>query len=364
MKVLVALSGGVDSAVAALLLKQQGHTLEAVYMRTWMSEEEDIVADCPWKRDLEEAQRVAQHLGIPFRMLNMVDTYKTHVVEALIEGYRLGLTPNPDIFCNQYVKFGALIDYAVAEGFDYLATGHYCQKKTHLEGLCTLHEGKDPNKDQSYFLARVSYERLQKALFPIGGLYKPEVRALAQQAGLANAQRKDSQGICFLGKVPINDFLKHYIPDTPGDIVNPEGKLLGKHLGLHRYTLGQRKDLNVPSNKDFENYVVLRKDYTSNRLVIGFEGAMDSDSGLYADRVRLEGVHSLRATEWLQEAKSLVILARTRYQEPTQPVVWTYRGEGCGEVLFSRPQRALAPGQVLAFYKGDQLLGSGVYTAI
>jgi tRNA-uridine 2-sulfurtransferase len=361
MKVLVALSGGVDSAVAALLLKRQGYTLSAVYMRTWMSEEEDIVAECPWLKDMQEAQRVAEHLDIPFKMLNMVDTYKTHVVTALVEGYKLGLTPNPDIFCNQHVKFGALIDYALSEGFDYLATGHYCQRKTSLEGVCSLHEGKDPKKDQSYFLARVRYDRLQRALFPLGELYKKDVRVLAEEAGLSNARRKDSQGICFLGKVPINDFLKHYIPDQPGAIVDKEGKVLGEHLGLHRYTLGQRKHLNIPSNRDFENYVVLKKDYANNTLVIGFEGAMEQD--LYQDSAQLESLHSLvHEPEWLEKAKSLPILARTRYQEPTQPVLWDYKGNGRGEVLFSRPQRALTPGQVLAFYRGDQLIVSGIYT--
>lgn len=361
MKVLVALSGGVDSAVAALLLKEQGRTVSTVYMRTWMSEEEDILADCPWAQDRQSAEAVAGYLGLPFKMLNMVEVYKQQVVEALVEGYKQGLTPNPDIFCNQYVKFGALLDYALNEGFDYLATGHYCRKGQGPKGRSTLHEGLDPTKDQSYFLARIQEANLQRALFPLGELHKKAVRAKAQAAGLPNAQRKDSQGICFLGKVPINDFLKHYIPDKPGTIVNLAGKALGEHAGLHRYTLGQRKGLNIPSNRDFENYVVVRKDFEQNRLVIGFE---QEASGLYQDKATLGQLHSLvEDSEWLQEGESLPVLARTRYQEPTQPVLWTYKGEGAGEVLFSRPQRALTPGQVLAFYRGTQLIGSAVYQA-
>lgn len=361
MKVLVALSGGVDSAVAALLLKDQGHTVSTVYMRTWMSEEEAILADCPWAQDRQSAQAVADYLGLPFEMLNMVEVYKQQVVEALIDGYKQGLTPNPDIFCNQQVKFGALLDYALQEGFDYLATGHYCRKGNTPEGRATLHEGHDPAKDQSYFLARVEEKRLQRALFPVGELHKKEVRAKAQAAGLPNAQRKDSQGICFLGKVPINDFLRHYIPDKPGKIVNLEGKTLGEHAGLHRYTLGQRRGLNIPSNTDFEHYVVVKKDFDENLLVLGFEAEA---SGLYQDNAKLGELHSLvDPSEWLKAGISLPILARTRYQEPTQPVLWTYKGQGAGEVLFPRPQRALTPGQVLAFYRGDQLIGSGVYQA-
>ncbi len=361
MQVLVALSGGVDSAVAALLLKEQGHTVSTVYMRTWMSEEEGILADCPWAQDRQSAEAVAAYLGLPFQMLNMVDVYKQQVVEALIAGYKNGLTPNPDIFCNRQVKFGALLDYAVQKGFDYLATGHYCRKGIGPDGKATLYEGLDPTKDQSYFLARVEEKSLQRALFPLGELHKKEVRAKAQAAGLPNAQRKDSQGICFLGKVPINDFLKHYIPDKLGQIVNLEGKILGEHAGLHRYTLGQRKGLNIPSNTDFERYVVVRKDFEENLLVLGFEAEA---SGLYQDNAKLGELHSLiEDSEWLQEGVSLPILARTRYQEPTQPVLWTYRGKGAGEVLFSRQQRALTPGQVLAFYRGTQLIGSGVYQA-
>lgn len=361
MKVLVALSGGVDSAVAAMLLKEEGYTVSTVYMRTWMSEEEQILSDCKWAEDRQSAEAVAAYLGLPFKMLNMVEVYKQQVVEALIDGYRQGLTPNPDIFCNQKVKFGTLLDYALNEGFDYLATGHYCRKGSDSEGRATLHEGVDPGKDQSYFLARVEAAKLRSVLFPVGELPKPAVRAKAQAAGLPNASRKDSQGICFLGKVPINDFLKHYIPDKPGPIVNLAGKTLGEHAGLHRYTLGQRKHLNIPSNRDFENYVVVKKDFAQNCLVIGFEG---EESVLYQDRAVLGQVQSLVPyTEWLREGDPLPMLARTRYQEPKQPVLWTYTGNKRGELLFARPQRALTPGQVLAFYRGDQLIGSGIYQA-
>lgn len=349
-RILVALSGGVDSAVAALLLKQKGHAVTGLYMRTWMHEA-SVLADCPWKEDMESARQAAAHIGIEFQVQNMMDAYSQHVVHELVEGYRHGLTPNPDILCNQHVKFGVLLEYAMAHGYDYLATGHYCRKSADNNAIL---EGLDPLKDQSYFLAFIPPAALTKVLFPIGELTKPQVRSIATAAGLPNAQRKDSQGICFLGKVPINDFLKAYIPDAPGPIMNLEGKLLGTHQGLHRYTLGQRHGIGIPSNADFEHYVVVRKDYTTHTLYLAFERPLMPE--LYTSHIRVTRLHFLTA-----DIPSHSLLARPRYRDPATPITLEYHSDHTASVRFESPQRALAAGQVIAFYKDSQLIGGAQY---
>jgi len=350
----VALSGGVDSAVAALLLKQSGVGVEGAYMRTWQHEE-GLVGDCPWKEDLEAARAVAATLDINLRVINMIDVYRERVVQYLVDGYKRGVTPNPDMLCNREVKFGALADYALKEGFGGLATGHYCRKWQNDDGSFDLLEGVDDNKDQSYFLALISQEQLAFAHFPIGDMKKPAVRAFARTHGLPNADRKDSQGICFLGEVPINDFLQHYIPDTPGNIVNLEGRILGQHRGLHRYTIGQRKGIGVPSNTDFENYVVLSKNFDTHELVVGFD--RPETPGLYTTEVFLENVSFLNRTVDVPTT----LLARPRYRDPMQPITLTPLPDRCAHIAFQSPQRALAKGQVLAIYRDNILLGGGVY---
>lgn len=356
-KILVALSGGVDSAVAAALLQAEGHTVEGVYMRTWMNEEgSNIFADCPWAQDLEDAQAVASRLGIPFKTLNLIDAYRKHVVEYLVQGYKNGITPNPDIMCNKAIKFGTLVEYALNHGYDGLATGHYCHKEALKEGAFRLHEGADKNKDQSYFLALSPRENLKHAYFPLGALQKPQVRAYAQKIGLPNALKKDSQGICFLGKVNINDFLKQYIPEHPGSIVNQEGKILGEHKGLHNYTLGQRKGMGVPSNADHERYIVIAKDYTRNELIIAFE--RPDTPGLYCNSINITQINYI-ATPLKKPTR---LLAKPRYRDPSTPITLTPTGRSSAHVCFDSPQRALAPGQVIALYEGDVLLGGGIYT--
>lgn len=352
-RVLVALSGGVDSAVAAYLLQQEGWTVEGVYMRTWQNERN--FGECPWREDLESARAVATTLGIPFRIVNMIEHYKEHVVKALIEGYRNGITPNPDMLCNRHVKFGALKSYAQKEGFEILATGHY-SKLIPSENEVQLWEATDKSKDQSYFLARLRQEQIQNVLFPLGNLHKTEVRQIAQKIGLPNAQRKDSQDICFLGgKITIQDFLQEYLSEQPGKIVNRAGKVLGEHRGLYRYTLGQRKGIGIPSNCDFEKYVVVGKDLEKNELIVAFES--DKENGLATQTATLNEVSFIGEALFGEHS----LLVKPRYRDASTPATINFLPNGRAEVHFEVTQRALAIGQTLAVYRGEQLLGGGLY---
>lgn len=355
-KILVALSGGVDSAVAALLLQHSGYEVSAAYMRTWMNEEgNDILADCPWEEDIRQAEAVARHLGIPFQVVNLIQDYRERVVEYLVEGYRMGITPNPDIMCNREMKFGVFRDFAKKEGFDAVATGHYCRRRENADGSFDLLAGLDPNKDQSYFLALVRQEQLRNARFPIGELLKPRVREIARERDLPNAKRKDSQGICFLGKVNINDFLRCYIPDRPGAIVHAvTGQILGEHQGLHHFTIGQRHGIGVPSNTDNEHFVVVSKDFEANELKIAFD--RPESPGLWGNEFQLERLSWVNAP--VSETRDLQ--ARVRYRDP--PVEAKYLPlAGGGRIIFPEAQRALARGQVCALYDGPVLLGGGFY---
>lgn len=357
-KVLVALSGGVDSSVAAYLLKKSGYDVHGIFFRSWQNETE-LWQNCPWKEDLESARGAANHLGIPIDVVNFIDVYRKKVVDYLIEGYRIGQTPNPDIMCNRYIKFGVLVEHMKQHAFDGLATGHYCLKETHKCSF-SLCEGVDKNKDQSYFLAMVQKENLVNVQFPLGSLTKPEVREIAQRIGLPNATRKDSQGICFLGskKVNINSFLEKYLPNKEGEIVNTQGIVLGKHLGLHHFTMGQRKGINVPSNSDYEHYVVVAKDFQKNRLIVGFDHP--ETQGLYTQNV------IIRSLNWLEEKplNGETLLAKPRYRDPSQEISVTWLDPYSLQVHFSVPQRALALGQTIAFYRKNHLVGGGIYQEI
>ncbi|MEM8866830.1 MAG: tRNA 2-thiouridine(34) synthase MnmA [Verrucomicrobiota bacterium] len=225
-KILVGLSGGVDSAVTALLLKELGYDVSGAYIRTWMNEEMPL-ADCPAQQDIDDSRAVAAHLGIDYEIVNLVNEYRENVVNYLVAGYEKGITPNPDMLCNREMKFGIFQKYALDQGFDAIATGHYVRKRANSDGSFDLIEGLDTNKDQSYFLALLRQAQIRNALFPLGELTKPEVRKLAEAHQLPNATKKDSQGICFLGDMNINRFLEYYIQDNPGNIINPEGKVLG-----------------------------------------------------------------------------------------------------------------------------------------
>ncbi|MSU23460.1 MAG: tRNA 2-thiouridine(34) synthase MnmA [Opitutus sp.] len=353
-KILVALSGGVDSSVAALLLKQQGHALVGAYMKNWINEDQ-IVGDCPWQRDIEDARRVAEQIGIEFRVVNLMQEYRERVVAYLLDGYARGLTPNPDIMCNREIKFGVFRAWAKEQGFAAVATGHYARRLA-TGATFDLLEGADKNKDQSYFLALLAQDQLRDARFPIGHLPKPELRRLARAAGLATADKKDSQGICFIGEVKMQDFLRAYVPDTPGPIIRAsDDRELGTHRGLHFYTLGQRKGIGVPSNTDHEAYVVVGKRAADRALLVAFDHP--AAPGLFQVEVR---VHSL---SWTNEPVTTPrpLEGRVRYRDPRVPLDFTPEDGRTARVTFRHPQRGLASGQILAFYDGERLLGGGVY---
>ena len=365
-KILVAMSGGADSSVAALLLKEQGHELVGAYMKNWINED-NVVGHCPWQDDIEDARAVCARLQIEFRVVNLMQEYRERIVAYLLDGYAHGLTPNPDIMCNREIKFGVFRQWAKDHGFDAVATGHYARRVVAGDTASApdsaspptsfaLREGADKNKDQSYFLALLNQAQLRDARFPIGELAKPELRQLARQAGLPTAEKKDSQGICFIGEVKMQDFLRAYVPDAPGPIIRAiDAKELGHHRGLHFYTLGQRKGIGVPSNTDHEAYVVVGKRATDRALLVAFDHP--DAPGLFQREVR---VHSL---SWIGEPSTAAasLEGRVRYRDPRVPLEFIPEGGGTARVLFREPQRGLASGQILAFYRGEQLLGGGIY---
>lgn len=359
-RILVALSGGVDSAAAAALLTEQGHEVVAAYMKNWVNDE-NIPGECPWERDIEDALGVCRTLGIELRVVDLIEQYRQRVVSYLLEGYRNGSTPNPDVLCNREMKFGVLLDYALSQGFESVATGHYAQRLDIPGEGSYVMRGADVNKDQSYFLALMRPEQVARAIFPVGQITKPEVRNIARRFNLPNAEKKDSQGICFIGQVKMSDFLRHYLPDNPGDIVDIHGKKLGRHDGLHLFTMGQRKGHHVASPREGVAYVVVGKDLQRNRLILGYEG--QDTPGLYA---RQAIVGSISNT--LQPLPERVMV-QPRYRTPAVHATCQHLGGGRVQIEFDSPVRALAPGQVCAFYapdalRGERLLGGGFFEQI
>ncbi len=355
-KILAAMSGGVDSSVAAALLLEQGHEVVGAYMKNFTNEE-GLPGDCPWEEDIRDAREVCDYLGIEFRILSLMDEYRDRVVEYLLAGYRDGVTPNPDVMCNREMKFGIFREFAAAQDFEFLATGHYAQIERQVDQSVDILRGAD-GKDQTYFLALLEQAQIQPAMFPIGHLPKPEVRKEAERFGIPVAHKKDSQGICFIGDIKMSDFLGHYIDDTPGPIVNLEGKEVGQHRGLHLHTLGQRKGHGVPSNTFGKAYVVVEKRPATNELVVAFDEP--ETPGLYAVRCRVGGISV--TNQPLSMASNL--MAQPRYRCEAVAVDAEFVDETTAILTFGKPQRALTPGQICAFYDGEKLLGGGVFQQI
>jgi tRNA-specific 2-thiouridylase len=355
-RVLAGLSGGVDSSVAAALLCEQGHEVVGAFMKNWVNVE-GLPGACPWEADVEDAAAVARVLGIEFRVVDLVDIYRERIVDPMLAAYRDGLTPNPDVWCNREVKFGVFLEYALAQGFEAVATGHYVRRRE-AGGRATIWRGADPNKDQSYFLALLTREQVARARFPVGELLKPQVREVARRCGLPTAGKQDSQGICFIGEVKMSDFLAHYLPERPGEIVDLAGRVLGRHRGLHFHTIGQRRGHGVASPREGMAYVVVRKDFANNQLVLGWDE--QATPGLYARRCVVGSL----AGQACDFGGPLRCEAQPRYRARAERVAVEPLGDGRVAVEFGRPQRALAAGQVCAFYAGAELLGGGVFEEV
>ncbi|PUB35699.1 tRNA (5-methylaminomethyl-2-thiouridylate)-methyltransferase [Elizabethkingia sp. YR214] len=392
MKIVVGLSGGVDSSVAAYLLKQQGHDVVGLFMRNWNDASVTLEDECPWIEDSNDALMVAQKLGIPFQVIDMSELYKERIVDYMFEEYEKGRTPNPDVLCNREVKFDAFMDVALSLGAEKVATGHYAQLSSvekDGETIYRLLAGNDNNKDQSYFLCQLSQDQLSKALFPIGHLTKPQVREIAKEIGLVTADKKDSQGLCFIGKVSLPEFLKQQLQPKEGEIVEifrdfsgfnksqPEfsskqeeleylsskiryqksdGKVIGKHQGAQYYTIGQSKGLGIGGHK--ESCFVISRDMENNIL---FVGESHSFPGLYKKALKINNdeVKWIRKDLQLQNGESREVMARIRYRQPLQKAT-IYQFEDAFYIEFEEPQSAIAEGQFAAWYVGEETLGSGV----
>jgi len=391
-RVIVGLSGGVDSSVAAYLLKEQGYDVIGLFMKNWHDDSVTISNECPWLEDSNDALIVAEKLGIPFQVVDLSEQYKERIVDYMFDEYEKGRTPNPDILCNREIKFDVFMDIALDLGADFVATGHYCRKEEEIidgKSIYKLLAGKDINKDQSYFLCQLSQYQLSKSIFPIGELTKPAVREIAKKADLITAEKKDSQGLCFIGKVRLPEFLQQKLQSKEGEIVQvpnsadlyqieqpnfnskeeelgffatkfqynkQDGKVVGKHLGAHYFTKGQRKGLAVGGTK--EPLFVIETDVRENVIYAG-EGK--NHKGLYRSVlfVSNEEEHWIREDLKLKNQESLDVKARIRYRQPLEKVI-LHKVENGIFVEFQNPQSAIQEGQFVAWYQNEELLGSGV----
>ena len=353
-KVIVGMSGGVDSSVSAYLLKEAGYQVEGVFMKNW--EEDDNDEYCAAAEDLADAQAVADKLDIELHTINFAAEYWDNVFEYFLAEYKAGRTPNPDIMCNKEIKFKAFLEYAAEDlGADFIATGHYVQRRK-ADGTTQMLRGLDQNKDQSYFLYTLSHEHVSKTLFPIGHLEKPEVRRIAEAQGLVTHDKKDSTGICFIGERKFKDFLAQYLPAQPGPTITAEGERIGEHQGLMYHTLGQRKGLLIGGTKDHgdEPWYVVDKDVPNNTLIVG-QGANHPrlfSKGLIANQ--LHWVDRIALTETTR------MTVKTRYRQHDIDCVVEPTENDCVKVIFDEPQKAVTPGQSAVFYQGNVCLGGGI----
>ena len=387
MRIAVGLSGGVDSSVAALLLKNAGHDVFAVFMQNWNDATGTLHGDCEWEEERSVAEMVARKIGIPFQFVDLSDEYRKRVVDYMFDGYERGFTPNPDVLCNREIKFDSFLKHALSLGAEYVATGHSCRKDevTEADGHIAyrLLAGLDNNKDQSYFLCQLTQEQLRYALFPIGGLTKPEVRRIAREAGLPSAEKKDSQGICFVGKVDLPVFLQQKLKPKEGKVIEifrdfydglkepgtieelaapvvyteQDGKLAGRHDGAQFYTIGQRHGLNIGGHRN--PLFVIATDVANNLIYVG-EG--QDHPGLYRRGLRIEprDIHWVRPSLSLAEGEERDCLVRIRYRQPLQQAKLICRGDGL-YIIFEKPQRGVTAGQFAAWYDSEgELQGSGV----
>ena len=391
-RVVVGLSGGVDSSVAAYLLQQQGYEVIGLFMKNWHDDSVTISNDCPWLEDSNDALLVAEKLGIPFQTVDLSEQYKEKIVDYMFNEYEKGRTPNPDVLCNREIKFDVFMKIALSLGADYVATGHYCRKsEIEVDGkpVYQLLSGVDNNKDQSYFLCQLSQEQLAKSLFPIGELTKPQVREIAAEMELVTAEKKDSQGLCFIGKVRLPEFLQQKLQPKDGIIVQidkdnsvyntivsddliteealslaaksihytPEmGKKVGKHQGAHYFTIGQRKGLNVGGTA--EGLFVIATDVETNII---YTGMGSHHPGLFRKALFIEKseVHWIRKDLALANGETMKVMARIRYRQPLQEATLHQFEDGM-YVSFEEPQSAITQGQFVAWHIGDELIGSGV----
>jgi len=387
-RVVVGLSGGVDSSVAALLLQQQGYEVIGMFMRNWHDQSVTLSDECPWIDDSNDALLIAQQLGIPFQVIDLSEEYKERIVNYMFAEYQAGRTPNPDVLCNREIKFDVFLKAALELGADYVATGHYCQKRTNEDGSFSLLAGADPGKDQSYFLCQLSQEQLSKALFPIGQLQKAEVRQIAQENGLITADKKDSQGLCFVGKIALPTFLQQQLAPKIGPVIEvpsdldqfkayqtlqpiasniellskpfhfelTDGKEVTTHQGAHYYTIGQRKGLHIGGRP--EPSFVIGIDTIHN---IVYSGQNEQHPGLNRWALKLDenSISWVNKVQEFELKQLLPCLVRIRYRQPLQKATLLKNDTGC-YILFENKQKGIAPGQFAAWYNGEELLGSGV----
>ncbi len=349
MRIVVGMSGGVDSSVAALLLKEQGHEVIGVFMNNWDEQDENGV--CTAESDWQDVQRVCELIGIPYYSVNFAKEYWDRVFTLFLNEYRAGRTPNPDVLCNREIKFKAFLDYARSLMAVRMATGHFVR----TNGLGDLLKGVDPNKDQSYFLYMLKAEQLLQSVFPVGGMTKAEVRQRAKEAGLPVSEKKDSTGVCFIGERRFKQFLAQYLPAQPGDIVLPDGTVVGRHDGLMYYTLGQRRGLGIGGGGDGRRYFVVDKDLARNRLVV-VQG--EDDARLYRGECECEQVTFIRQA--LPVDTPCRLTAKVRYRQPDQACTAELGGDGLLRLTFDEPQRAVTPGQSAVLYDGEVCLGGGI----